>query len=541
MTNIEKPVGEKSAMPQESQEDPSGSQRKHRSRYILLNTVSSYGRDIVDTVAFLVLIPFIIRSLGKEAFGLWSLIWAFLAIFELADLGSAASVVKYVADARGRQDTDQLKKIVCTLFWSYVVQGTVVMLGIGLSLLFFNRVFQIPPDQERAAHALLLILGVRSALYLPLGMFRGVLVGFQKMAIANVYKGMASLIYLGSVVLILTWAPDIKVLAVINAVTGLLPMMAMMVHCRFLISGFSLRLRYFERSLVVELSSFSLYFSLVQVAGMIATRSDAMVIKLFLPLDTVGIYSIGMRLSEKAHMFCSHLTRALTPVFAELYGAGEQANIRAAHYMGTKLTVAFATPLLVGLALLAEPLIVAWTGPDFLPAVPVCWWLVAAAMVGLVHGNTVNLLSMSGHHRRVALTVFGGQILNLVLSLILIHPLGIVGVSMATFIAAVPTYVVFIEVFAGKIQGRSLWHFYRSTVLPSVAPALAMAAVFFVIRRYWNLTTLAEVAILEVLGIAVFSAVYWVVGFNAKERWYFMDKVLRALRRRTRADTTIGK
>ncbi len=517
-------------MPQEPRGDASEPEKRNRSRYILLNTLSSYGRDIVDTVAFLVLIPFIIKTLGKEIFGLWSLIWAFLAIFELADLGSAASVVKYVADARGKRDTEQLKKIVCTLFWSYVVQGAIVMIGIGLSLLFFNKVFQIPPDEERTAHAVLLILGIRCAVYLPLGMFRGVLVGFQKMAIANAYKVVASLIYLVSVLLLLTWTPDVRGLAVVNTVTGLLPMLAMMVHCRFLIPGFSLSPRYFDRSLVVKLSSFSLYFSLVQVAGMIATRSDAMVIKLFLPLETVGIYSIGMRLSEKANLFCSHLTRALTPVFAELHGAGEQANIRAAHYLGTKLTVAFATPLLAGLALLAEPLIVTWTGPDFLSAVPVCRWLVAAAMVGLVHGNTVNVLSMGGHHRHVALSIFAGQILNLLLSLILIRPWGIVGVSVATFISAVPTYVFLIEMFAGRVQGRSLWHFYRATVVPSVIPALVMAGMFFAVRRVWVLTTLAEVAILEVLGIAVFAAVYWVLGFQAKERSYFAEKVLRTLR-----------
>ena len=98
-------------------EDRSGSKDKNRSRYILMNTLSSYGRDIVDTLAFLILIPFIIKTLGKESFGLWSLIWSFLAIFELADLGFAASVIKYVADARGKGDEQRLKEIVCTLVW----------------------------------------------------------------------------------------------------------------------------------------------------------------------------------------------------------------------------------------------------------------------------------------------------------------------------------------------------------------------------------------------------------------------------------------
>jgi O-antigen/teichoic acid export membrane protein len=159
-----------------------------------MNTLSSYGRDIVDTLAFLILIPFIIKTLGKESFGLWSLIWSFLAIFELADLGFAASVIKYIADARGKGDKQRLKEIVCTLFWIYVFLGALVMAGIASSLLFFNHIFQIPPDQALMANAVLLILGFRSALYLPLGLFRGVLVGFQKMNIANAYKALSNLL-----------------------------------------------------------------------------------------------------------------------------------------------------------------------------------------------------------------------------------------------------------------------------------------------------------------------------------------------------------
>ncbi len=514
---------------------PSGAGRQNRSRYILLNTLSSYGRDVVDTLAFLILIPFIIKTLGNASFGLWSLIWSFLAIFELADFGFAASVIKYVADARGRGDMNSLQKIVCTLFWIYVVLGFVVMAGIAATLFFFNRLFQIPADQQSMASAVLIILGVRSALYLPLGMFRGVLVGFQKMSIANGYKVAASLLYLAAVLILLSIAPDIRVLAAVNMVTGVLPMFAMMIHSTRIIPGLSLNPRYFDRKLVRELTSFSLYFSFTQISGMIATRADALIIKLFLPLESVGIYSIGMRLSEKASQFCSHLTRALSPVFAELHGSDEQSNVRAVHYMGTKLTVAFATPLLLGLALLAEPLILAWTGPDFLMAVPVCQWLASAAMVSIIHSNTSNLLSMGGRQKFVAFAVFGGQIVNIILSFLLIRPLGIVGVSMATLVAAVPVYVILIERYAGRIHGRSLWQFYRETVLPSVVPALVMTVMFLLVLRYRSLTNLLEVAILEAFGIAVFGAVYWGIGFRSKERAYFKEKLKRALFRRRAA------
>lgn len=512
--------------------DGSGDTQKNRSRYILLNTLSSYGRDFVDILAFLVMIPFIIKTIGKESFGLWSLLWSFLGIFDLADLGFAASVIKYVADARGRKDNQRLQGVVCTLFWIYAFLGTVVFISIYGSLLFFNQIFQIPADQAQLANTVLMILGVRTALYLPLGMFRGVLAGYQKLMVANMYKAAANILYLVSVLIFLSITPDIRVLAVINTITGLLPMFAMMIHVKKMAPDLSIRPRFFQKSYVRELTSFSLYFSLIQISGMIASRADALIIKLFLPLEYVGIYAIGMRLSESAGMFCSHLVRALTPVFAELHGAEDRSSLRATHYLGSKLTTAFATPLLLGLGILAQPLIVAWTGPSFATGATVCQWLVAAAMLGIMHGNSVNLLSMGGHQKYVALCLFGGQLLNIIFSFLLIKPLGIVGVSMATFLAAIPVYIGLIEVVASRKQEQSILSFYWHTVAPSVIPALIMTALFMGILHYRDLTSLLEVAIVEAMGILVFGASFWVFGFTASERVYFKKKIIKALNRK---------
>jgi|WetSurMetagenome_2_1015567.scaffolds.fasta_scaffold14398_4 O-antigen/teichoic acid export membrane protein len=504
---------------------PSRPGSKGRSRTILLNAVSSYGRDIIDTIAFLVLIPFIIKTLGSESFGLWSLIWAFLVFFDLADLGFGASVVKFVADARGRQDVARQQKIVCTLFWVYMVLGGVVVGGVLLSLLFFNRLFQIPADQAEAARSVLLILGVRSALYMPLGMFRGILAGHQKMKVDNWYKIVGNLTYFAAVLIFLPMIPDLWLLAALNAVTGVLPLAAMMIHVRRTVPEVSIHPRHFDRTLIREVTSFSLYFSFIQVAGLIATRADAMVIKLFLPLQMVAIYSIGLRLAEKAGYFCSHLNRALSPMVAELHGAAEQANIRAVWYRGTKFTVAFSTPLLLGLALLADPLVNAWTGPEFREAGAVCRWLVAAVTISVFHGSSVNILSMGGHQRLTARALLGGQVLNIILSLLLIQPFGIKGVAMATFFAYVPLYIGTIQIYASRIHERSPWDFYRHTVVPAILPALLMASLFLLVQEYWPLSHLLEVALLEIIGIVVFGVAFWLVGFNTREKDYLREKL----------------
>ena len=103
--------------------------KRNRAIGILKNTVSNYGRQLVQICVFLLLTPFIASRLGTDAFGLWALLQATVGLFGLFDLGFGTSVVKYVADARGRQDTDRLSALTATYFWVYATLGTAVMLA----------------------------------------------------------------------------------------------------------------------------------------------------------------------------------------------------------------------------------------------------------------------------------------------------------------------------------------------------------------------------------------------------------------------------
>jgi O-antigen/teichoic acid export membrane protein len=502
---------------------------KNRSRYILLNTLTSYLDDVVDAITLLILTPMIILALGKESFGLWSLVWSFVGLFELADMGFGASVVKYIADAKGRNDIERQRTIVSTLFWIYVGLGAALMTSIVVSLLFFNKIFDIPASQRSAAEVVLVLLGARAALSMPLGMFRGVLIGYQKASVANGYKTLAAIFYFFVTLIMLLSSASLPALALISLAAGILPLLAMMIHSYKTLPGISVNLRFFDRTIIREVSTFSAYFTVIQVSRLIYTRVDSIIIKAFLPLQMVGVYAIAMKLSEKGAQFCFHLIKALTPVVAELHAAGEAQNIRAVWIRGTKLSVAFATPLLIGLAVLAGPLIINWTGPEFAPAIAACQWLVAASFLNVIHGNTSNVLSMGGEQRYLAFAMIASQIINILLSIVLIQPFGIAGVAAASLLASIPLQMGMIQRRASAIYSVPGWAFYRQTVLPSLFPALAMVVMFYAVQRVWTLTSMIQVAILEAAGIALFAMIFWLTGFSQSERAYFNDKVFRRL------------
>lgn len=498
---------------------------------ILINAITNYGRDILDVVVFLYLIPFIIHTLGKETFGLWSLIWAFVSLFALLDFGFGPSVVKYVGKARGENDPHQQQRAIATLFWIYTALGTILFSSVVACTLFFNSVFDIPPHQQEIARHVLLILGLRAAMCMPLELFRGVLISYHQYRIANIYKIIGSVLYLIGAIALLTLIPDLRTLALVNAAIGILPLLAMYIHLKCYYENISIHPRNFDLSMVKEMSSFSLYFFIVQISTLIYTRVDSLIIQKYLSLEMVALYSIAMRLTEKAQRFCTQIAKTLTPVISELHGGNQQHKVIEVWLKGAKYTTAFAAPLLMGLFILAKPVITSWAGENFAEATVTCQLLIAAIFINIIHSNTNIVLTMCDQQRYFAKITILGQILNFVLSIILIQHLQIEGVALATLISTATAYFVFVQVKACRLYDMKIRHFYRQICAPSLLPSVVVVGFLWGMQVTYPAYNLWLVAIYEGTAVLLFALFFVCLSLNDDERMYLKGK-LRRFRKR---------
>jgi O-antigen/teichoic acid export membrane protein len=502
--------------------------KRNPSRQVFKNTLSSYARDGVEAVLFLFLTPFLIRTLGAEEYGLWSLVWAIVSVLTLIDMGFATSVVKFIADARGREDRPAHQRAVGTFFWMYVLQAAVMLTLVAALALFLEHFVDLSPERTELASVALLLVGGATALGLPIGMFRGVLLGHQKQRVANYYKIGGSILYFATTLGVLSVYPDLRALAALNATFSvLLPLIAIFIHARATLPDVGLHPKYFERVELRSMFSFSVFFMLINVAAIIATRVDAFVVKWGLDLRAVAIYALAFRLSEKAGQICFQLARTLTPVVAELHGAGDQQQLRTVWLRGSKLAVAFAVPLLLGLALLAEPLIVSWTEPQFAASAPILQILIGAQFVSVVHSNSQNMMSMRGEQRTLAYIALAGQLLNLGLSFALVRPFGLVGVACATLVSVFLVEAVAVQTRVGRRESTPHLEFYRRTLLPSLLPAALMTFAMGVWNHFVPVDRLLEVALVEIAAVALFWGAFWWTGLDDEERAFVRARLAR--------------
>jgi len=509
-----------------------------RSAAILKNTVANYVRQITAVGIFLFLTPYTAHRLGTEQFGLWSLMWAMVGVLALIDMGVSNAVVKFVADARGRADDARVSQLCSTFFWLENGLAICVVLVAAALVPFLNAIFDIPPQFSRTAAIVFGILSFRVASGMPLGLFAGLLSAHRRQADANLIKAAGIVVYGAFVFLILRYEPTAVSLAIANITVHLLTNAFIVIQACRQVPNFSIRPRDFQKGLVREISRFSGAAFLVRVSSLLYTRVDTFIIQRVLSLAAVARYSVAMQTISRGTEFCHQLSSAITPMVAELKGANDERAIRTLLRKATKLNAALTTPLLGGLIWLTADLVESWMGAEFAESVLPMRLLAAAAWVDSAMSISANVLIMTGRQMRMARLTIVSQVFNLVVTLLLVKPLGIGGVALASLMATVlHALVTAIETSRyAHIRIRDAYGPVLTSAIPLALMFLAMAGCRKALDAVGvESITLFHVGLLQAAGCAVFFAAFYCFGCSAKERAYYLKtagKLTSRLRKR---------
>ena len=525
---------------------------------ILKNAAANYFRQIVMVGTFIFLTAYIKNSLGKELFGLWALLQTVVAFFRLADLGFGVSVVKFVADARGREDPERLRSVTATLFWVYMALGAaVVVIALGLAP-FLKQLLNLPEKYAHPAMIAFLLLAFRWALEMPLDMYRRLMTGFQLQRWGSLIRSVSTVLYAVFTWRVLKASPSIISLAWVFFGTYTFTNIVTMVVALVSLKGISLSPRKAQWSLVHEMWGLARYLFVVQIAMMLATRVDALISNWWFGLTAVGFYIVASRTAEQASGFCGQFASAISPVYAELKGSEDEERIRLALRRGSTLAVGLSTPLLMGLCWFARPLMLAWMGPDYArhSAVPL-QILLGTAMLGIMNANFSNVLTMTGYQRFLAKVVIVAEVANLSLTLFFVTctDMRLAGVALATLISFLICGLGVMGYKAGKLYHFSPLDYLQAVVRPALIGAIFMFGALWLADLYFpaawlpsglvptgllskNMMAkvpLLDVAVLESLGCVVFGLAFLFLGLGREERRYYVGRVLDlVLRRRSR-------
>jgi O-antigen/teichoic acid export membrane protein len=477
----------------------------------LKNVASSWGGLAVNIAVGFFLSPFILHHLGDEAFGLWVLIFSLTGYYGIFDFGIRSSLVRYVSKFQATGDKDELTRLINTSLFTYTCVGLALVVPTILGSLYVDRLFHVPSEFLRDGRILVLIVGYSLALGFPLGISGGILEGLQKFYLLNWTNIVATLARAVLIIYVLRHGFGLLSVALI---TVSLPLIASAVRAviaqRLLAIPYGWK--YVSRDSLRQVANYGSVTFMIIVAGRLRFKTDAVIIGSFLSAAAITYFSIGARLVEYTGEVVSSLAQIFTPMSSHFHATGDFAQLRKIFISGNRACALVMFPMTVALVVMGKSVIEAWVGPRYVSSYSVLLILLIPTTLYQIQSTSNRILFGMSLHKSLAYVVLMEGIANLILSIALVRPLGIVGDAIGTAIPLLCTALFFLPRHLCRQLDIPVRKFLVEAYFYPVVLCIPMTFVLLLMQRSFYAHRYPQLVLNLTAGIAVYGVgVLWFV------------------------------
>lgn len=499
-------------------------------KLIFQNVSTNYVVIGTELLIGLFMLPFNVSHLGQSAYGLWMLVASLTVYFSILDMGYGMALVRFAAKYRAKDDARALNETASTMFCIFSGIGLFAFLVALLISFNLDRIFPLTTEQLKIGRVVLLSLSAYVALGFPFSVFGAIVNGFQRQYLNGVIAFITAITVAVVNVVVLLAGYGLAELVLATTGVRIASYFVYALNAYRVFPALRIRLRYFKRERLREITGFSVFLLIIDLANKLNYSTDAIVIGAFLGTSAVAIWAVAQRLIEIVQRLTDQLNAVLFPVVVDSSTVQLVDRLQKILIQGTRLSLAMVVPLATVLGLLAHPLIMLWVGPEFSESVNVIYIL--SIVVALRVGNATSAVILKGAdlHKFLAFANLSMAFGNLVLSVLLVRAYGLIGVAIGTLIPmiVIPCFVVFPR--ACRKVGLSVSTVILRSVLPAVWPALVMG-VFILLTRGMFQGSWSWMVVQSIIAAAIYAGLFLVFAIKRDERNWYLNKVREVFRR----------
>jgi O-antigen/teichoic acid export membrane protein len=481
-------------------------------RNLALNAVINWIGFAAQVLVTFLLAPILIRALGSSRYGIWSLVESVLTYLMLFDLGVAASVVRYVARFEATGNQAGLNRVFSTSVCIFLVAGLCVLVCAFVAGFFLP----LPADMESEGRSLLLLLGFNLAVGLPLSVFPSILDGLGRYPAKTAARTAGLLLRIPLFLFVVHTDGGLVGLAWMITGINLAENLVHAVIARHYLPGLRFSFSLADRATFKTIKGYSLDAFLAMIAGRVSFQTDAIVIGAFLAPEYIAFFAIAGKLVDYAKTSLRTATTVLTPAVSTLEARGDLPAIRKMLIKTTRYVLWIILPIEIGLLILGKPFLTLWLADPFFVAMSYPTLVILALPLFLAISQSVSgrILYGMGRLRWFSRLLMAEAAVNLILSVLLVQPLGIEGVAWGT---TIPNFVAnaVLAAYVCRMLNVGIGSYVRHAFVAPCCLALLLAAGWLTAACCFDLTSWLPFLVTAAVGSAGYLFLVAVVEVDA--------------------------
>ena len=326
------------------------------------NLLAGLANSIWSALIGLAVVPYYLKYLGIEAYGLIGFFVTTQALLSLLDMGMAPTINREVARCSASGNLQQAGKLLHTLavvYWG--MAGLIALLILVVAPLiaeYWLQSKQLSP--QTISHAVML-MGVVVACRWPIGLYQGALIGAHRLTVSSaINMAMVTAGSLGAVLVLAFVSPTIEAFFIWQACVGLVYAITIR-YATWRIIG-KLNQKRFDIDKLKSVWHFTAGMSAIGLTGLVFTQMDKVVLSKMLGLDEFGHYMLATVVASGLSVLIAPVYPVVYPRFSALVALGDTEKLKELYRLGTRMLAAVIFPIAIVLAVFAKDLVYVWTG-----------------------------------------------------------------------------------------------------------------------------------------------------------------------------------
>lgn len=331
---------------------------------LLQNSLHSLLGYVLPILVGIATTPALINGLGKDRFGILTLIWMIIGYFSIFDLGLGRALTQLVADRIGKEELEDIPSV----FWT----ATILMLLLGVlgstvlailsPMLIFN-ILNIPLYLQQETLKACLLLAISLPIITSSTGFIGFLSAFQKYEIINLIKVPLGIMMFVGPLAALSYKQDLFLIAVVLFLVRLIGWIYSFMWCAKIFPQLRLNIK-FSKKQIHSLIGFGSWMTVSNIINPLLAYLDRFVIGTFSSMTAVTYYVTPYDAVTKLWIIPTAIVNVLFPEFSTRHASG---NLDTKELLrnSVKYSIILIFPIGIIIISLAKPLLNLWLGADF--------------------------------------------------------------------------------------------------------------------------------------------------------------------------------
>lgn len=488
----------------------------------------------LHTLVGLLYTPYMLRCLGQNDYGLYSLVGSIIAYLTLLDFGFGNAIVRYTAKFRAEGKQKEQWEMFGMFLIVYSVIGLIAFGG-GLCL-YFNVDFLFDRTMDASdlatARIMMLLLTVNLAITFPLSIFGSIVCAYEKFIFQKIVSILRIILSTAVMIGLLSVGFKAIALVVVQTVFNVLTLIINFIYAKRELK-IKVLFAKFDIPFLKEIVTYSFWIFLNAIMDKIYWGTGQFVLGSISGTVAVAIFSVAILLEQMFMSFSTSISGVLLPRLTAMVSTKSSNSEISDIFVKTgRIQYLILGLILSGFIVFGQDFIDFWAGKDYSQAYILSLIFFISLLTPLIQNTGIIILQARNQMKFRSLLYLGISAVSLVFQVVLSKAYGVIGCAVAIGGALIIGQGLIMNIYYSKKQAINILNFWQQIAKMSVMPVILTVCGILVSKKVCWSESPVEFLVAALVFCILYVVLMWFWGMNDYERNMVMDPIRRIHSRR---------